>query len=325
MGSKFNGVVGIARSADASTPVSPAHILQCGTATIDGEPIVYEREANASLDIEGAEYGGHKHTWSIDGIEAPIGHLGYILWLLLGSETYSSGHILTPGTAQQYACIQIMRNPDLDLDGSTHPTEVLLGGKINRARLEITKKGFGKLALAGVGADRDHAAALTRSTPTGADNAPVSWAALKGSGYVHLGYDAAAGSDTEIRRVALEVTQALNDDDGVDLGSDQPTQINEGRRTVTWQFDKLFSGNARDAYEAWLNQQIVTVDVNLVVGAYSANLISGKAHVVGRFAQEIGASEEAVMATLECRANKGNGLAVALSATVVDGVGVAYT
>ncbi len=325
MGNKFEGVVGIARATTASAVVAPKHYLQCGTATIDDTPIVYDRDAITSPEVEYSIGGGHKHTFSVEGIELPIGHLGYLLWLALGSDTWDTDHHdIVPQASQEYLCLQIDRGLQIGA-GGTDEAQVLVGAKIQNFRLEIPRKGFGKASISGVACDLGtEGSSLTNVVPTGANNAPVSWQSMK-DGYFKLGYPTSPAADTEITRFALEIARELDDEDGVDLGSDQPTQINEGKRTITYEVDKHFSGNAKTAYDAWEAQTEVGLDVDLTVGSYSCVLTSAYGHIIGSFAKEIGASAEAIMGQLQVKCHRNNTSTPTLAAVVTDATGEAYT
>lgn len=325
MGSKFAGIVGIAKAADATTIAAPKHYLQCASAVITGEPIVYEQDSNIQAD-PGMAYGaGHNYSFAIDGIEAPIAHLGYLLWLMLGTEgSYSSGHVLSPGATQDYCCIQIDRGFQIGAGGSD-TTEILLGAKLNSLKIEVPKQGFAKCSIAGVGCDLDTPGTnLSASIPAGADNAPISWQAMK-DGAFKLGYPGSPAEDNEIQRFAIDITREMDADAGVDLDADQPTGINEGKRSVTFEVDKQFSGNAKTAYDAWLNQTEVGLDVLLTVGAFTMTLVVVNSMVTGSFAKEIGSAAESVMATLQCKANRDNSAVDVLSSLALDGVVTEYT
>lgn len=324
MGSKFNGVVAIGRATAFDNDAAAKHYLQCGTATIDDTPIIYERDSIVSPDVELGIGGGHKHTFSIDGIELPMDHLGYLLWLALGTQSGTTTHTLTPASAQDYLCIRLDRGLQIGA-GGTDSTQVLLGAKIGNLRLEIPKKGFAKCSISGVACDLATAdTELTATIPTGANNAPVSWQAIK-DGYFKVGYPSTPAADTEITRFALDISRELDEEDGVDLGSDQPTAINEGKRVVTWEVDKQFSGNAKTAYDAWLAQTQVGLDIDMTVGAYSAVLTAAYGNVIGSFAKEVGASAESIMATLQVRTHRNNSSTPVLQAIVTDSETIAYT
>ena len=203
-------------------------------------------------------------------------------------------------------------------------TQILVGGKISSLRVEIPKKGFAKASFSGVGCDLGTAGtSLTATIPTGANNAPVSWQSLK-DGYFKLGYPSTPAADTEITRLAFDISRELDEEDGVDLGSDQPTAINEGKRVITWEIDKRFSGTAKTAYDAWLAQTNVGIDADLTVGAYSAVLTSDYCQWAGSFAKEIGASAESIMATLQLKAHRFNTTVETMQAVVTDSETIAY-
>lgn len=328
MGSKFTAVCGFAAAADAVTPAAPKHYAQAASVSIDDSPIVYERESMLSADAYGAEAAGHQHTFSIEGMEVPVGHLGYLLWLALGAEaTYVSSHLITPTHTQKFMCIEIDRTLEIGTSGQV--TEILLGAKIQNLRFELTKKTFAKVSISGPFCDLGTpTTTLTATIPTGANEAPISWKTLlaANSGYFKLGYGGAAvASDTEIQRIAFEIAREIDTDAGVDLGSDQPTDLYEGKRTVTFEVDKQFSGNAKTARDAWLAQSSVELDMLSTVGSYSANILIAASEIVGGFVKEVGADAASTMATLSCRAHRNNGASPVISAEIVDAVSAIYS
>lgn len=330
MAGKFKGVVGIAAAADATTKVAPAHYLQCASASFDDDPIVAVRDSIGSPDPYGADSYGHQHKFSIEGIELPCEHLGYLLWLFCGSDTYQAGdpnHSVVSVNNSKYACIQLMLNSAVDL-GSSAPTQVALGARIESFKLDIPKKGFAKMSISGPFADLDAPeGVLMHVQPTGADEAPFSWKALQdASGFVKLGYDgASASADTEIQAIRIEGSREMNVDDGVDLGSDQPTSIPEGKRVVTWEVDKQFSGNAATAYASWLAQELLELDIKGIVGTHDARILIGSSEFAGGYAKEIGASADSVMATISGRAHRNDGAEALLSAFINDAAGAIYS
>ncbi len=322
MGSKFEGVVGIAKAADATTPVAPVHYLQCASANIKGVPIVYEQDSNIQADPGMALGGGHNYSFSVDGIEVSAGVLNYLLWLMLGAQTGTTTKTLTPAATQDFLCLQVERGLDI---GSSQPVEILVGAKMSSLRLEVSKKGFAKVSIAGVGCDlATPGSTLTSTLLTGADNAPCSWQALK-DGDFKIGYPGSPSQDDEIQRFAIEITRELDEQAGVDLGSDQPTAIQEGKRSVTIEIDKQFSGNAATSYAAWLAQTEVGIDVKFLTGTNFTQFVILNAMITGNFAQEIGANAESVMATLAAKANRDNNVAVVLTVTGEDDIDIAYS
>jgi hypothetical protein len=305
MGSKFKGVVGIARAADASSVVAPKHYLPCSSAMIDDTPIVYETDSIVSPDTLLGIGDGHKHTFSVDGIECTVDQLGYLMWLALGAQTGTTTVTLTPAAVQEYLCLQIDLGLQIGLTGSD-TTMIGVGGKIGTLRCEITKHGFAKVAISGQLCDLGtEGASLTAVVPTGADEAPLSWQSLK-DGSVQLGFPSLS-ADTQLTRVAFEISRELDDDSGVDLGSAQPAEINEGKRVVTWELDKQFRGNAKTAYDAWKAQSTGGILITPTNGGNIIVIGSLATQVVGGFAKEVGASAESIMGTLQLRAHTNNG------------------
>lgn len=322
---KWQGSVALAIAADASSEAAPVLYPNAESAQIGGAPILAERINAITREPIGIEPEGHDFAFEISGWEPTAQDLGYVAAACHGAEVHTPGtpdqHVITGANASKYLNVKI----DDGLDkGTNQPTESLVGARIGRFAFELGMKSFGKLAIGGFGCRlASPGAALSPTLLTGANNAPISWAAVQ-AGHFQTGYnDAALTDDDDMRGFSLEFTQGQAYS-GAKIGDNQPDAINEGMKSLGFVISKEFSGaKALAEYQAWLSQQECAVDCLGVMGTHEIRFEILNAHVEGPYREPIGVGEESIMGTLRCRAFQ-SGSDPLIRITVKDSFGAAY-
>jgi len=328
---KWKGAAGLGYTGDATTAiVAGSETIYPIAETIDakGEPATYERVTSQQPDVLNINRAGMDYSYTVDGMQASCGDIGYLLWLALGSETYSAGdHQLSPADDSLYFGFNIDRKLDL---GSTLYTERYVGCKIGSLTIEQPLRDYAKVSFSGLCCDKHatNGGALDPSVSTDADNQPLDWGALidTGSGsYCKIGYDGAGSQDNEVQGFKIELTrsQAYG---GYTQSGGQPTAILEGGRRLNFEITREFGGsNAIDDYNAWKDNESIEFSIRYDIGSHMFSFIVYEARVVGSFAGEIGAGEDAIMATLVCTATYPDSEAKICYAVVDDDTDLAYS
>ena len=327
MGARHAGIVGFKRTASATEVATPGFLLQCQDGNIEYEPIVAERDSVLSRDPAGSTGYGFKGTYQFSGVELPIEHLGRFLWMFLGGDVFVGGtHTITPADRPQYSCISFDRGFDL---GSSTPTQVAVGAMIENLSIDVPMKGHAKASISGKFCSlAAEAAALTKTIPTGPNEAPISAKALKSAagGYVKIGFNGSAPSaDGELRGLKIELSQEIDDEGGVNFDSDQPSELLVGSRSVSWEVMKQLRGNAAAPYAAAKLQQAVGLDVLFTVGTNSARLLFPKASIRGSYLQGLDKSAASFEAKIAAKTDRDDAQSAVLTATIDDATSAAYT
>lgn len=323
---KWKGTFGIGRTADAVSLATPAIYPRYESADAKGVPVTFEDNPVMSPDLYAIEAAGKNFTWEANNMRLPAHHLGYLLWLALGAESFAAGtHTLSPADASQYFNLKIGRGLDL---GSSTPTENLVGCKIARLTIEQTARAYAVISAGGAACNRGApGAVLTPTILTGAENAPLSWPALR-AGFLKTSYAGGAfAQDNSVQGIKIEYTRDQDAEAGIDIESDQPDAINDGARTLMFEITREFTGaGALADYQAWRDNSLVGLDVKWVVGtspAYEVRLLITQGRPVDNQPGPIGVGADSIKGTLVVKAFRG---AVALVvAEIKDQIAVAYT
>ncbi len=327
---KWKGTLGIGRTADAVSLATPAMYPRFETADVKGVPVTFEDNPVMSPDLYAIEAAGKNYTFEANNMRLPANHLGYLLWLALGSESFGAGtHTLSPADAAQYFNLKLGRGMDLDSGtGGDQPTENLLGCKIARLTIEQQARAYAQISIGGAACNRGTpGAALTPTILTGPENAPLSWPALR-AGFLKTAYAGGAfAQDNSVQGIKIEYTREQDAEAGIDIESDQPDAINDGARNLQFEITREFTGAGGLAdYEAWRDSKLVGLDVKWVMGtspAYEVRLLITQGRPVDNQPGPIGVGAESIKGTLVVKAFRG---AVALLvAEVKDQIAVAYT
>lgn len=327
---KWKGTFGIGRTADASSVATPAIYPRYETADIKGVPVTFEDNPVMSPDLHAIEAAGKNWTFEANNMRLPAYHMGYLLWLALGTESFGSGtHTLTPADAAQYFNGKLGRGLDLDtVTGGEQPVQNLVGAKIARLAIEQNARAYATVSIGGAGCNvAAPTAALTPTILTGPENAPLSWPALR-AGWLKTSYAGGAfAQDNSVQGVKIEYTREQDAEAGIDIESDQPDAVNDGARNVMVEITREFTGAGAQAdYDAWMNSKSVGTDLKWVMGtspAYEVNIVVPLARPVDNQPGPIGVGAESIKGTLVLKAYRG-----ALSliyAVVKDQIAVAYT
>lgn len=312
---KWTGGVAIQKSTSATHQPAistNARYPVAESAQTEGTPITYTRQPTINPDVDSIFQAGHEFRFSIGNITPSPDILGFLAALALGSDTWStasSTHTIAPADDLPWCCVYIDRGLDF---GSSVPTEVLVGCKIDTFSLEIPINGFAKLSIGGVACAKGTAvAAITGTIPTGANLAPLAWSHLRGtaSSYFKVGYAALGTAPTGTQDdtplgFKMSLSRGITRT-GVNLGSLQPTDLRPGLRKLTFELSREFSGtNALSDYNAWSSHQVVGVEWKAAIGTNWIVLDQMIGAITAPVPGEIGAGEDIIAASLVCQAYK---------------------
>jgi hypothetical protein len=317
--------MGIAAAASASAEATPAFYVNAETIENQGEPVTYVGLNKITRVPARIEQAGQDYSWGFDGAEMRCRDLGYLFWLLLGLDTFSTTHTLTPVQDSKYANVKV--DDSLLKAGASTSTASLTGAKVGRIALELGLKNWAKIAASGIHCTHaSPGAALSPTVPTGANHAPLSWVALRtGTGFFKIGYGGGApASDTAIKGFSMELTQVL-EPSGITLGSDQPTGINEGDMGVTFEVMREFEGAAAiTEYTAWKTHVAIGIDWKALIGAHEFRMEIPYARISGPYRDNVGAGADSIMASVRCTAIQ-DGSNPLIRVTVLDDFGAVYS
>lgn len=321
--SKWKGAAALAYTGDVSTVGATPKVYPIAE-TIDakGEPVTYERVTSQQPDVLNINRAGFNYSFSVDGMQASCGDLGYLAWLAFGGQAYATFHTISPADDTGYFNFRIDRKLDL---GTSQPTEEYAGCRIGSLSFEQPLRDYARVSFNGFAVDKGSpTAALSPTVPTDADNQPLDWGAL-GAGFLKLGYDGAAtAQDNTVQSFKFELTrnQAYA---GFKVNTGQPGAVLEGGRRLTFELTREFSGaEAQAEYASWAANEHIEVDVQYTVGAHRFRFNFHELVVTGSYAGEVGAGEDAIMATLVATAVKPDGGQLA-TIEVVDDTLAVYT
>lgn len=327
---KWKGKVGIGRTADAVSVATPAIYPRYESAQLGGVPVVFKDNPVMSPDLYAIESAGKDFTWAINNMRLPAYHMGYFLWLALGSEAFGAGtHTLSPADDSQYFNFKLGRGLDLDtVTGGEQPTQNGLGCKLGRLTIEQNARAYATITASGLlchtGAP---SAVLTPTILTGPENGPLSWPALR-AGFLKTSYAGAAfAQDNSVQGFKIEYTREQDGTAGIDIESDQPDAIGEGARSLLFEITREFRGAGAQAdYDAWMNSKLVGLDVKWLMGTspqYSCRLLITQGRPVDNQPGEVGMGAERIKGTLKLEAFRGS--VALIVAEVQDQIAVAYT
>lgn len=322
---KWRGHAALARTTGPTATASPSVYLNCDDANGSGEPILVERINNITADVLSAVPVGFNYKFTASAIEADAPTMGKLFWLFLGTESPATDtHTITPASVQQY--FEFFTDRGLDLGTST-PTEVLLGCKMESLEFEVKARQFAKFAISGLACNKGTAvAALSPTAQVTAAYAPLSWMAIKSNATpFKIGYAAATpAADTAITGFKLSLKRTLREKP-VDLSSDVPSGIDESGRTIEFEITREFTGaGALAAYNAWAAQSLVGIELNATMGTNTLKIEIPQAVITGSFAEGVGTGDDQIMGTLKCRATTPSAVSI-ITVTVKDGASGAYT
>jgi len=324
---KRKGKVGLAKAADASSTATVQVWPIYESANIEGVPNLSEQPNAQDRDVHNIQEHGFDFTWNIQGMAPSCFDFGYLLWLFLGSDTWDTDHHdIRPAEAAQYLNLKVGRGVDLDTGAKV--TQNLVGAKVQSLSLEQRVNDYAKLNVSGPGCDLGTPeTVLSPSFLSGANNAPLSWAGLaatSGGGF-KIGYNGGAvAQDNAIRGIKLDLTQEL-EGAGIELDTEQPTALNEGARTLTFEVEREFkSGGARDDYDAWVAGQDIGVEICWTIGSSVMQLIIEEARITDNVPGEVGQGAEHITSTLKCKAFK-NAASYLVDVQYTEPAGSAFT
>ena len=241
--SKREGAAAIAyQAAPGTAAAAPVFTIICDDIHVPGEPVTAERTNSISAECLGMTEYGKDVTFSVDGIEPNAELAGYLLWLFGGGYSRAVGvHTISQEFNSKYFTL-------FKDQGAVFETglQVLtgIGCRADSLVVDQQAKAFAKVSLSGLACDKgDYATPLEPAISLVADDAPMSWAALR-AGDAKLGYSSLTRTtDDDITgiKTTLNRTHTYS---GYTLGSDQPDGITEGAREVLVEYTRDFNGDA---------------------------------------------------------------------------------
>jgi hypothetical protein len=327
---KWKGIAGLARTADASSTASPQVYPIADDVDTPGAPVTYERTTSQQADILHITRCGTDYNWVIDGMQGSAFDIGYLFYLLLGTDTWAAGpatHTLTPATNSQYANLKVDRDVQIGTGGTDH-TQECVGCRVGSFTFDQPMRDYAKINAGGLFCNlaTPSASLSSPSISVGDDDEPPGWAHLQdGSAFFKIEYDGGGlAQDDAVQSWKMEYSREQVYS-GIDVGDSQPDGINEGGRELTFEITREFidDSGSKDSYDAWENGKTVGIDIKYIMGANYVQITIPQAHVVGSFAQSVGTGAESIMATLMCKAFKGSNPLITV--VVKDGSSAAYT
>lgn len=324
---QWEGGVGIALASSASQEVSaPVIYIVCDAAKITRVPILYERNPNYIPDTDHIVPAGFTYSFSASGITGSCKQLGYLLFLWCGGNTFASQRqTIFPNDAGVFC--NFFLDPGYSETGGS--TKLLIGARVTKLTLAMNEKSMWVWSMEGVACDAgDNIASLSPSIPLGADNAPLSWVHFQdATGFVKVGVNGGvAVQDDSVKSWEIELSRNAIPS-GVSIGSNQPTDMVLGRRSIGFKIMKELNSldattNAQIA--AFYAQQTIALDVKAIVGVNDFQLTIPAAHFDADPAIEVGAKDDVVKVTFSGKAYK-NAAQNILTGVVKDGSSGVYT
>ena len=325
MGSQRNMNIGFAFAASATEQkTAPLIVLNCESADIGKAPIRAAQPNNITRQPLKSDGYGFDFTFTASGIITNAKGLGILATLALGGDSFATGaHTITPANSLPYCVVFLDKNVDL---GGGKTTETLLGCKVEELKIEAVSKDFVKLSVSGKGCALGvNQASLTPSIPTAAADASLSWKVLRGGGLT-TEYNGTGGmtADTTCRGLNITYKQPLVEEGNGQLGSDQPSGLNEGEVELAFDMTRGFGTGALTERTAFMNSQQVKIQAAFVIDTSSVVIAIpyGVAHEPG-YEGGAGGSADEVMATIGCKAEL-DGANSLITISVIDGTAAAY-
>lgn len=313
---KWEANVAIVRASSASdAPATGYKYPLAKKVSEKAAPLWYKRKPSISPWADVHKTAGFNYDWGVSDIEPNANIFGYLMALWLGSHTYLSTVItIVPGTRKQY--FNLLTDRGLDLETSK-PTRRLLGCQIDDWDLKVPFNEMAKFSMSGqacsVGANL---AALAPTIPTGADQAPISWAALD-AGYFKTGYNGVSpAEDNGITNLALSGSWKSTGR-GRNLGSQAYTELLPGREAIiTVSFDKEFAdAGALADYVAAVALHGIEMDIKFLMGANYVTMDSLYGTVVDNILPEFGDEDGPLTYTIKAELRNEAGAGVITIAT----------
>jgi hypothetical protein len=329
--SKWEGAVAVARSTSAShEPTSTAYKYpDAESVDIQFVPITYERAPSFSPDVDTIIPAGFEGRFAIGNVRPNCNLFGYLMALSLGTTTWGTGTATATGAilpSNDLSFFNVLANRIQQIGtATTIVTQRAVGCKVSEWTLEQSSNQLAALSLSGPFCNLGTpTTALTPSVPTGTNEAPLSWASLRaGTFVVGIGTGALA-QDNEITGFRLGCVRGSTPTGRGNLGSNQPSDHRPGKRILTLDIMKEFSGtNAKAQYDAFIAQSIVKVQLKYLVGSYLVQSGTMVGQVIDNFPGPIGAQEDIIQAGLKLKLYK-DGSANLIDWTLVDGSTAVY-
>lgn len=329
-GETWEAGVGLALASSATDePATPKIFLSATEANIVEAPVTYERKPSYGADVDYMEACGFDYTFSVSGITADLGTLGYLLFLMLGNDAFSTpNHTITRSDAGQYLNLFLDRQADIEPGAGTDPVQRLIGGRLTKLRLEQPMQGGAVISIEGMGTTLGTPlASITPSIPTGATKEPLGWKHWKtgSSGFLKLGLNGGVtAQDDTIQSWWWEITRNAFGS-GKAIGSDQYTDSHVGDGDIMWGFEKEFKGtDAIAQYAAFKSQQTFEIDAKATISTDSIEIAVPRGFNRGSILSGGGRKNELYRAKFDVKAYK-NGATAIMTCTVDDGSSALYT
>lgn len=310
---------------------APAVWLNADSANIEFTPNVYERVNNIGANKIGIEQAGSDYAFSFSNAEVSVDELGYMLWLFMGSEAFTANidptpdeHVLSNVYDSKY--FTVFKNFGGTFDATNNLVERLVGCRFDSLSIEQPRAGYAKVSGSGVGLKLEpETTVYSPSVSLGADDAPLSWAALQ-DGDFQLGWNGQAlATVTAPTSVKIDLTREVAAQ-GANLNSNDFTEVVEGGRNCafTVEMDLIEGDTDCDAaVAAAKGGQDVQLSLDWTTGTHSFTFLTSLARITNSPSGEIGTSTDSQTLTVEAECfDTGTGI---FSATVnADGTGSAY-
>lgn len=324
---KWEGAVAVVRATSAShAPSTGYQYPDAEEVSLGFKPVQAERVPAFFPDTDTILQFGHEGTWSIGNVRPNCRMFGYLLALGLGTSTYTTGTVqVLPSDDLAYANVLADYATQIG-STATHVTARALGAMVSDWTLEQQSNQLAALSLSGrfcnLGTATD--VALVPTIPTGTNEAPLSWLSLRAGTFTVAIGSGTLGADSTVTGFRLGSVRGLTETGRGELGQNQPTGIRPGKRALTLDVMKEFSGTAAQAqYAAWIAQDIVKVQLRYTVGTNYVQSGTMVGKVIDSFPGNVGAGEDIIQAALKLKLYK-DGTAPILSWTLVDGSTAAY-
>jgi len=203
--------------------------------------------------------------------------------------------------------------------------QTVAGCRIESLEISQEGKAYAKVNVSSKGCTiGSYGTPLSPSISLAANDAPLSWAALR-AGDFKIGYvGALMSADDAITSLKIMFNRTLTAA-GYRLASDQPSGYSQGARTVTFEFTRDFEGDnaAQLEYMASLSGLEIGIQAKWLVGTSYVDITIPHAKVTNSVLSEGGASDDASVVTVQAEAYL-SGADPICAVEVKDGVSSAY-
>lgn len=324
---KWEGAAAVVYASSVSqAPTTGYKYPICKSCSLPKKARIAKRTVGFRRVVDRQEIVGQDYEWAIGGIEPNANIFGYLAALALGSHSWLLGVTsIKHNAGGDIPYLNVLRDAKQDL-GTATPTERLVGAKVGTWEIDFKRDEYAQMAVGGMGADMGAvAAALVPAVPSGANEAPLSWTALR-AGYFKVGlHGAATAQDNDITGFKLSWTDGLTES-GRTLGSIQPSRIIPGIPALTFELEKEFSGATAVAQRAaFLAGQEWAIDFKALMGTYYVKTktpIYGHG-VAAEMPGEVGSAEDVISARVQVEIYEKD-LADMLAFEVMDGSTAVY-